>query len=128
MTAVIPRALVLTLMRMTSPIYIAIFDLSCCCCCCVASVVSDSVRFHRRQPTRLPRPWDSPGKNIGVGCHFLGTLDISTWILCKIVIFNLFQDDFIVLYLPTPHSSLLYQPGCFHFKEQKPQLNWLFKQ
>ena len=22
-------------------------------------------------PTRLPRPWDSPGKNTGVGCHFL---------------------------------------------------------
>ena len=37
----------------------------------VASVVSDSVRPHRRQPTRLPRPWDSPGKNTGVGCHFL---------------------------------------------------------
>ena len=34
-------------------------------------VVSDSVRPHRRQPTRLPRPWDSPGKNIGVGCYFL---------------------------------------------------------
>ena len=32
--------------------------------------MSDSVRSHRRQPTRLPRPWDSPGKNIGVGCHF----------------------------------------------------------
>jgi len=29
------------------------------------------VRPYRRQPTRLPRPWDSPGKNIGVGCHFL---------------------------------------------------------
>ena len=29
------------------------------------------MRPHRRQPTRLPRPWDSPGKNIGVGCHFL---------------------------------------------------------
>ena len=29
------------------------------------------VRPHRRQPTRLPRPWDSPGKNTGVGCHFL---------------------------------------------------------
>ena len=42
-----------------------------CCCCWVASVVSDSVRLHRRQPTRLPRPWDSPGKNTGVGCHFL---------------------------------------------------------
>ena len=41
------------------------------CCCQVASVVSDSVRPHRRQSTRLPRPWDSPGKNIGVGCHFL---------------------------------------------------------
>ena len=40
----------------------------CCCCCCEgASVVSDSVRPHRRQPTRLPRPWDSPGKNTGVG-------------------------------------------------------------
>ena len=25
----------------------------------------------RRQPTRLPHPWDSPGKNTGVGCHFL---------------------------------------------------------
>ena len=43
----------------------------CCCCCWVASVGSDSVRPHRRQPTRLPRPWDSPGKNTGVGCHFL---------------------------------------------------------
>ena len=29
------------------------------------------MRLHRRQPTRLPRPWDSPGKNTGVGCHFL---------------------------------------------------------
>ena len=33
--------------------------------------MSDSVRLHRRQPTRLPRPWDSPDKNTGVGCHFL---------------------------------------------------------
>ena len=33
--------------------------------------MSDSARPHRRQPTRLPRPWDSPGKNPGVGCHFL---------------------------------------------------------
>ena len=33
--------------------------------------MSNSVRPHRRQPTRLPRPWDSPGKNTGVGCHFL---------------------------------------------------------
>ena len=33
--------------------------------------MSDSVRPHRRKPARLPRPWDSPGKNTGVGCHFL---------------------------------------------------------
>ena len=42
-----------------------------CCCCCVTSVESDSVRPHRWQPTRLPHPWDSPGKNTRVGCHFL---------------------------------------------------------
>ena len=41
------------------------------CCCQVASVLSDSVRPQRRQPSRLPRPWDSPGKSTGVGCHFL---------------------------------------------------------
>ena len=29
------------------------------------------MRPHRQQPTRLPHPWDSPGKNTGVGCHFL---------------------------------------------------------
>ena len=33
--------------------------------------MSDSVWPHRGQPTRLPHPWDSPGKNTGVGCHFL---------------------------------------------------------
>ena len=36
-----------------------------------AAVVSDSVQPQRRQPTRLPHLWDSPGKNTGVGCHFL---------------------------------------------------------
>ena len=33
--------------------------------------MSDSVRPHRRQPTRFPRPWDSPGKNTRVGNHSL---------------------------------------------------------
>ena len=42
-----------------------------CYCCKVTSVVSNSVRPHRGQPTRLRHPWDSPGKNTGVGCHFL---------------------------------------------------------
>ena len=43
----------------------------CCCCCWVTLVMSDFVWPHRRQPTRLLRPRDSPGKNIGAGCHFL---------------------------------------------------------
>ena len=42
---------------------------TCCFCCEVASVISNSLRPHRQQPTRLPCPWDSPGKNTGVGCH-----------------------------------------------------------
>ena len=42
-----------------------------CCCRHGAPVVSDSARPQRRQPTGLPRPWDSPGKSTGVGCHFL---------------------------------------------------------
>ena len=42
-------------------------------CACVLGCfsLSDSVRPHRWQPTRIPRPWDSLGKNTGVGCHFL---------------------------------------------------------
>ena len=43
----------------------------CSCCCYVTSVVSASVRPHRRQLTTLPGPWDSSGKNTRVGCHFL---------------------------------------------------------
>ena len=37
----------------------------------LSSVMSNSVQPHRQQPTRLPCPWDSPGKNTGVGCHVL---------------------------------------------------------
>ena len=33
--------------------------------------MSNSVWPHRQKPTRLSHPWDSPGKNTGVGCHFL---------------------------------------------------------
>ena len=40
--------------------------------------MSNSVRPHRRQPTRLPRPWDSPGKNTGVGCHFLQCMKVKS--------------------------------------------------
>ena len=43
--------------------------LLCFYCCQVTSVIS--VQPHRWQRTRLPCSWDSPGKNAGVGCHFL---------------------------------------------------------
>ena len=41
------------------------------CACQVTSVMSDSLQPHGLQPTRLLCPWDSPGKNTGVGCHAL---------------------------------------------------------
>ena len=43
----------------------------CVCMCVSCLVVSDSLQPHRPQPTRPLCPWDSPGKNTGVGCHFL---------------------------------------------------------
>ena len=52
-------------------LYNVLYNVTTYCCCQVTSVVSDSMRPHRWQPTRLPCPWDSPGKNTGVGCHFL---------------------------------------------------------
>ena len=45
-----------------------------------ASVVSDSVQPHRWKPTRLCCPWDSPGKNTGVGCHCFSTYNLSVYI------------------------------------------------
>ena len=42
-----------------------------CCCCYVASVVFDSVWPTDGSPPGSPHPWDSPGTNTGVGCHFL---------------------------------------------------------
>ena len=56
---------------MVYDLFYVLLDSGCCCCCWVTSVVSSSVWPHRWQPTRLPHPWDSPGKKTGVGCHFL---------------------------------------------------------
>ena len=61
--------------------------------------MSNSVRPHRRQRTRLPRPWDSPGKNTGVGCHFLlqGIFPIQGSNLglmhCKQILYHLNQQE-----------------------------------
>ena len=56
--------------------------------------MSDSVRPHRQQPTRLPRPWDSPGKNTGVGCHFL--------LQCRKVI----SESEVAQWCPTPRDPM----------------------
>ena len=47
-----------------------------CCCCPVTSVASDSLRLHGLQPASLLCRWDSPSKNIGVGCHALPPGDL----------------------------------------------------
>ena len=41
--------------------------------------MSNSVRPHRRQPTRLLCPWDFPGKSTGVGCHCLLRKHLHLW-------------------------------------------------
>ena len=47
-------------------------SLCVCVCVCVSCLVeSDSLQPHRSQPIRPLCPWDSPGKNNGMGCHFL---------------------------------------------------------
>ena len=47
--------------------------LSPCMCVCVyvCSVVPSSLRAHGLQPATLVSPWDSPGKDTGVGCHVI---------------------------------------------------------
>ena len=59
----------------------------CCCSCYIASVVSDSLQPYGLWPTRLICPWDSPGKNIGVGCRVLfqgifSTQGLNPGLLC----------------------------------------------
>ena len=93
----------------------------CCCCCCrcqVASVVSDSVQPHRRQPTRLPRPWDSPGKITGVGGHALlqgifPTQGLNTGLLhCRQTFYHLSYRE----YLMYMQSTLFEMPGWMRHK------------
>ena len=61
--------------------------------------MSDSVRPHRRQPTRLLCPWDSPGKNTGVGCHIwqLENVNLCVWLI-------IFLLDTAAYFLHTRHS------------------------
>ena len=95
--------------------------------------MSDTVRPHRRQPTRLPCPWDSPGKNTGVGCHFLlqcRKVKSESEVLSRV---RLLATPWTAAYqappsmgfsrqeywsrVPLPsliHSSINGQLGCFH--------------
>ena len=70
--------------------------------------MSDSVRPNGRQPTRLPSPWDSPGKNTGVGCHFL--------LQCmKVKVKSLSR----VRLLATPWTAALEAPPSVGFSRQE---------
>ena len=95
------------------------------------SHVSDSVRPHRRQPTTLPSPWDSPGKNTGVGWHVLlqcmkvkseseatqscptpsDPMDCS---LPGSSVHGIFQAR-VLSRVPLPSPSMLLQMAIFHF-------------
>ena len=73
------------------------------------SVVSNSLQPHGLQPTRLLRPWNFPGKNTGVGCHFLLHGIFPTWGLnphllhCRQILFPL--NYWEVLHAQICHSS-----------------------
>ena len=68
------------------------------------------MRPHRRQPTRLPRPWDSPGKNTGVGCHFFS----NAW-KWKVKVKSLSR----VRLLATPWTAAHQAPPSMGFSRQE---------
>ena len=83
------------------------------CCYCyrwVASVMSDSVRPHRLQPNRLLCPWDSPGKNTGMDCHFL----LQSW-KWKVKVKSLSR----VRLLATPWTAAYQAPPSMGFSRQE---------
>ena len=77
--------------------------------------MSDTVWPHRRMPTRLPCPWDSPGKNTGVGCHFL-----LQWMEVK-------SESEVAQLCPTPSDPMDYSlPGSsIHGIFQARVLEWV---
>ena len=75
-----------------------------CCVCVSRSVVSDSLRPHRLQPTSLLHPWNLPGKSTGMGCHFLLHLCFIDRFIC--LIFQILHKcDFL-----WPFSVCFWQP------------------
>ena len=89
--------------------------------------MSASVRPHRWQATRLPCPWDSPGRNTGVGCHFL----LHTSLQLPSNIFKTFSTD----HLPDPKSKSTLIPWATEVIIVNPLnecmenlLRWIFTQ
>ena len=72
--------------------------------------MSDSLQPHRQQPTRLPRPWDSLGKNTGVGCPFL-----LQWMKVKVKVKSLSR----VRLLATPWTAAHQAPWSMGFSRQE---------
>ena len=72
--------------------------------------MSNSVQPQKRQPTRLCRPWDSPGKNTGVGCHFL--LQCMKW---KVKVKSLSR----VQLFATPWTAAYQAPPSMGFSKQE---------
>ena len=74
------------------------------------SVVSDSLRSHGLQPTRLLRPWNFPGKSTGVGCHHILQLQcyslVKSPLLCELC--NLPKSPLLSPYLITPLYIILF--------------------
>ena len=62
----------------------------------------------RRQPTRLPRPWDSPRKNTGVGCHFLLQCMKVKKEVCHILLICPFKFIFLLYPASSPRRLALY--------------------
>ena len=78
---------------------------------CHSQIIFDSVQLHRRQPIRLPHPWDSPGKNTGVGCHFL--------LQCIKVKSEVTQSLSRVRLIVTPWTSAYQAPPSMGFSSQE---------
>ena len=115
-----------------------------CCCCQVASVMSDSVRPQRWQPTRLPCPWDSPGKNTGVGGHFLlqcmkvksesevtqSCLTLSNPMDCSLPGSSVHEIVWVLEWVATAFSGRLFESllNCKEIKLVDPKGNqsWIF--
>ena len=80
----------------------------CVCVCVICSVVSNSLWPHGLQPTRLLCPWSSPGKNTGVGCHFLfqGIFPTQGWYLRLLCLLHWLADSLLLSHLGSPFLDL----------------------